>query len=352
MTKMWKVDQGRLVQVPSSRLDQERRLEAWIEGDPTILGIDLLIIGRQVHSPHGGILDLLAIDEEGNVVIVELKRDRTPRETVAQILDYASWVHTLTTRDVHAHASQHFMSRGTSADFAATFRDRFGVGLPEKLNSKQRLLIVASEFDDSSKRIVQYLSKVYALDINTAFFGFYRDDDREFVTADWLMDEDEVRERSEARIQAPWSGHWYVNVGDSTSRSWEDARRYGFVAAGGGSWYSEPLKKLEPGARIFAYQKGYGYVGYGIVTKPAQIATDFTVNGKELLSLSLQQPNLAHDRDDPEQAEYVVGVEWKKTVPLSGAKTFAGVFANQNIVCRLRHEPTLEFLNQQFGSTE
>jgi hypothetical protein len=29
---------------------------------------------------------------EGRIHVIELKRDRTPREVVAQILDYGSWV--------------------------------------------------------------------------------------------------------------------------------------------------------------------------------------------------------------------------------------------------------------------
>ena len=326
-------------------------MEEWLEADPRLFGLDCLIIGRQVHTPHGGAIDLLGLDPEGNVVILELKRDRTPRDTVAQILDYASWVHTLTARDVHAQSLQYFLPRMT--DLPTAFRTRFGISLPDTLNSKQRLLIVASEFDDSSKRIVQYLAKVFGLDINTAFFTFFREGETELLTADWLMDEDEVRERSEARTQAPWSGYWYVNAGDDSSRSWDDARAYGFLAAGGGSWYSAALKKLEVGSRLFAYQKGYGYVGYGIVTSPAVMVKDFrTASGQPLLSLPLRQPNLGHDKDDPDLAEYAIGVDWKKAVGLSEAKTFNGAFANQNIVCKLRHEPTLEFLKQQFGVAE
>jgi len=44
----------------------------------------------------GGIIDLLCIDESGNLIVVELKRDKTPREVTAQTLDYASWVDSLT----------------------------------------------------------------------------------------------------------------------------------------------------------------------------------------------------------------------------------------------------------------
>ena len=52
-------------------------------------------------SEFGGRIDILALDREGNIVVVECKRDRTPRDIIAQILDYASWVSKLSTREVH-----------------------------------------------------------------------------------------------------------------------------------------------------------------------------------------------------------------------------------------------------------
>src|SRR3546814_10552761 len=58
-------------------------------------------IGREVTIENGGRIDILAIDREGDLSIIELKRDRTPREVIAQVLDYASWVAGLTTKQVH-----------------------------------------------------------------------------------------------------------------------------------------------------------------------------------------------------------------------------------------------------------
>ncbi len=43
----------------------------------------------------GGLIDLLGVDHEGNTVVIELKRDRTPRDTIAQALDYAAFVNRL-----------------------------------------------------------------------------------------------------------------------------------------------------------------------------------------------------------------------------------------------------------------
>lgn len=48
-----------------------------------------MLIGEQVQTKSGH-LDFLAIDNNGNTIIIELKRDRLPREVIAQAMDYAS----------------------------------------------------------------------------------------------------------------------------------------------------------------------------------------------------------------------------------------------------------------------
>ena len=88
----WQVADGKLTALTSSLADQhkETEVESWIfDGAPEILGEDIALIGRQVKA-GGGTLDLIGIDGDGNVVIVELKRDKVPRDAVAQAIDYAS----------------------------------------------------------------------------------------------------------------------------------------------------------------------------------------------------------------------------------------------------------------------
>ncbi len=334
MTRLYKLSNDALVPVPPGRLLKENMLQDWIAEQPELLGLDLLIIGREVVTLDGGRVDLLGIKEDGSLAILELKRDRTPREIIAQVLDYASWVVTLETPQVHDIALR-YLKRGLEA----AFLDRFGTSLPETLNETHSMVIIASGFDASSERIVRYLSEEHDININTAFFTIFDDDGRTLLSTAWLLDQAEVVERSEARVKAPWSGLWYVNVGDGPHRSWDDMRTYGFIAAGGGEKYSGPLKRLlNPGNRIFAYQKGAGYVGYGIVTAPAVIAQSFQTKNGPLLEQPLVQPGIARPGEDPTRAEYVVGVDWTKSVPAAEAKRFDGMFANQNIVCKLREE--------------
>jgi hypothetical protein len=48
-----------------------------------------MLIGRQEDTGLGGRVDLLAVAPDGAVVLIELKRERTPREVLAQAVDYS-----------------------------------------------------------------------------------------------------------------------------------------------------------------------------------------------------------------------------------------------------------------------
>lgn len=78
--------------VMMSAIDSESRLENALFQDISILSSQLMLIGRQVATSYGKFIDILAMDMSGNLSIIELKKSRTPREVVAQLLDYASWV--------------------------------------------------------------------------------------------------------------------------------------------------------------------------------------------------------------------------------------------------------------------
>ncbi len=323
MTSLYRVDGAALVSVPRKRLDKEDDLQRWISESPRLIGLDVLVLGREITAISGRI-DILALDSEGNVVVIECKRDRTPRDVIAQILDYASWVSTLSASEL-----ERITLEKNKRHLDQLFKEKYGAPLPDTLNSSHSLVIVSSEFDASSKRIVEYLAEVHGIAINTVFFKTFEHNSEIFIATEWLMDQEEVAQRAEDKAKVPWSGLWYVNIDNGDHRSWEDMRRYGFIAAGHGRIYSEQLRKLKPGDPIVAYQKQVGYVGYGIVSEEVVSAKQFRVGGTPILQEQLEQPGLGDKADDPEMSEYLVGVKWEKTFPLSEGKTFQGVFANQ-----------------------
>lgn len=91
--KTWEIVDGKLNEINTNLAQNGRKekedLEKWLKTDHKILGEDVLVIGEQVYT-RSGPLDYLGIDSAGNLVIIELKRDRLAREALAQAIDYAS----------------------------------------------------------------------------------------------------------------------------------------------------------------------------------------------------------------------------------------------------------------------
>jgi uncharacterized protein YeaO (DUF488 family) len=145
-THLWKV--GKKPQMlRESRLVTEIQLENMVVQEPRMLSNEWMLIGRQEHTKHGGIIDLLALAPDGSLIVIELKRGRTPREVVAQSIDYAAWVENLEPEEI-ARIYKRF-SQGR--DFAEDFRQQFGQELDEdELNKSHQIIIVASELDAST----------------------------------------------------------------------------------------------------------------------------------------------------------------------------------------------------------
>jgi hypothetical protein len=102
------------------------------------------------------------------------------------------------------------------------------------------------------------------------------------------------------------------------------------------------------GDEVFAYDKGNGYIGYGVVTREVVPAAEFMTLQGLLFDQPLAEPRMKRPGAAPEDAEHAVGIEWRKTLDPSLAKRFKGAFANQNIVCKLRDEATVDFLITEF----
>lgn len=354
--KMWRIDGDDPKALTSAVLPSEATLEDFLEKDPSMLGDRLLVIGRQVRTPYNKYIDLLAIDADGNLHVLELKRDKTPRDVIAQVLDYGSWVKTLTRDDVIARAEEHL-----SNPFEAAFEAVFGQAPPDEINGDLNLTIVATDLDNSSERIVDYLRE-FGVPINAVFFSYLEDGDRRYLARSWHASQDEPAAKAPGKKskRADWNGRdWYVNFGDNDSRSWEDGRRLGFISAGGGAWYSQTLRGLPVGARVNVYIPGQGYVAVGETLGPAARFDEAKVKvGESWVPLAGQKltTSYRHSPDgateDDEVAEWVVPVRWIQERPASAASRKPGMFASTHSACKLRQEYTLGLLAEEFGLAE
>ncbi|GAB2651196.1 hypothetical protein GCM10027169_16140 [Gordonia jinhuaensis] len=352
---LWRLDGG-VRQVSSSVIASEDRLEEILEARPDILGSgDLLRIGRQVVTDYGKRIDLLAMDAQGDLHVIELKKNKTPRDVVAQALEYGFWAQSLSfdaIRDLYA-------KHNGEADFESAFTDHFEVDVPDTINSAHHLVIVAAGMDTSTAQIVEYV-RGYGVPINVLFFQYLRDDEREYLARSWLSNPDlesPTPGGSGAKKQAAWNGQdFYVAVGESRHRNWDDMRRYGFVSAGHGDKYRKAMLNLFEGARVWAAIPSIGYVGVGEVEATAVPVTAFDVEVEgtsiPILEVPLRTENISEDADDPAMTEYLVRVRWIDTRSRDRAVWEKGMYANQNVVTKLRHSHTLQQLAKAFDVDE
>lgn len=330
---IWKIGTKPQPLVESS-LTSEQLLEDMIVASPSIVSDEWMLIGRQEDTGFSGRIDLLAISPDGALVLIELKRERTPREVVAQALDYAGWVDRLRTEDIDAIYRRFAPGRSLAEDF----RQRFGQKLDEEsLNQSHEIIIVATELDDSTERIVGYLNE-RGVPINVLCFQVFTHGTEQLLSRAWLLDP--VRTQVSIPTKPggePWNGEFYSSFGHGESRSWDDAVQYGFISAGGGAWYSRTLKLLSSGDRIWVKVPGEGFVGVGRVTGQAQPAGSFNVKTPvgDVPVLDVAKRGTYHRGiDDPERCEYFVPVRWLQTVSLDKGVQGFGMFGNQNTVCK------------------
>ena len=192
--RMWEVtpDQ-KLTEITSQPIPLEERLEDWLESDISMLDEDLLVIGRQVRTDFGVVIDLLCLDSSGNTVVIELKKGKTPREVVAQALDYASWTKDLTYDQILEIANNYFGPKGNS--LAEAFSAAFDGELPDTLNLGHRSIIVAEAMDASTERIVRYLSDLH-VPINVATVQHFKAGGREMLAQVYLVEPEIAKTKS------------------------------------------------------------------------------------------------------------------------------------------------------------
>ena len=126
---------------------QERRdIQEWVAANPSILGDDLLIIGKEFSGfdRTNERLDLLAVDQDGKLVIIELKRDHTGADAHWQAIKYASYIHRARYEDIiRMFAEYEGVSETEAAD---RLLQHLGADDLNGLNKDQRIILASHRF--------------------------------------------------------------------------------------------------------------------------------------------------------------------------------------------------------------
>lgn len=158
---MYRVDiqNKRLIAVPVAsfselKLRERFDIQEWIDGSPDILGESLLMIAKELILPSGRRLDLLAIDKQGSLVIIELKRDDSGIDVEWQAIKYASYCSSFTPDEIYKYYAEYL---GTDDDDAQVRVEEFINVEPEELNDRQRIILVSKEFHSEVVSAVLWL---------------------------------------------------------------------------------------------------------------------------------------------------------------------------------------------------
>ncbi len=157
---------------------REALLEDWLENNPDdiVENGQLLVIGRQVTTNLGSFIDLLAIDRQGDVVVIELKRDRTPRETIAQALEYASFIEKIGYEQLEDVLRSY--TGDESINLAQYHREYFALSSDEAsvFNHDQRIVIVGQTITPEIRQVSTFLRNK-GIHVTCLEFTFFKSND-------------------------------------------------------------------------------------------------------------------------------------------------------------------------------
>jgi hypothetical protein len=146
------------------------------------------------------------------------------------------------------------------------------------------------------------------------------------------------------------NGLYLMNVGQGKHRCWEDCKRFSFLSAGQHKKYSDPVRGLQVGDVVAAFQAGRGYVGIGLVKEKAVRVNEFLYDSKPLRVLPLTN-KLIFENSDNDKSEFLLKVKWLRAVDISEAKWKRNekYFSSRLVVASLQGQPkTIEFIEREF----
>ena len=154
-------DSERIAETDFSNLGLYERwdIQEWIADNPGILGEDLLIITKEFSDfdRTRERLDLLAVDTDGKLVVIELKRDDSGSDVHWQAIKYASYLRQANQYEViHMLAAHEKMSEQEAEQ---KLREHIDSGNLDILNNDQRIILASHRFAPEATSAVLWLNE-------------------------------------------------------------------------------------------------------------------------------------------------------------------------------------------------
>ena len=179
----------------------EKELEDLLECNPSlILNKKILIIGRQITTDTQKRIDLLALDENGYLIVIELKRGYAPREMIAQVLDYSSWLNDLSERKIEEIARSYFEKNNLGySSLADAFEKSFNKKPSLQFGGNIINVLFAQDFPTELLSATKYLYEK-GVDIICIKFDLFKSKETLYLNTNIVIGEEVINETKSNKI--------------------------------------------------------------------------------------------------------------------------------------------------------
>ena len=165
---------------------ERNHMEEWISKCPKILGEKLLIITTEYDKfdKTSNRLDILAVDTDGKIVVIELKRDVADKFTDLQSIHYAAYISTHTFKDIVEIRAKYCGKSEEEVD--GEIRDFIVNDEFSDFDNQPRIIIVANQFKEETLASVLWLRDVGA-DITCVKLEAYKVGEKIVITPNIII---------------------------------------------------------------------------------------------------------------------------------------------------------------------
>jgi hypothetical protein len=195
----------------------ESDIEEWVIETPSILDEDLLVVASQYakFDRTAERPDVLALDPDGKLVVIELKRGRADATTDLQAIKYASYCSTISAEELQQDYRGFWNSRRpeddqlTPEDVGEEFRNFLGEEITTTeegyadfaLDDRPRILLAAGSFGPEITTPVVWLEREFGMDITCVELEAHQRDGEVFVSSRRVLPVPEAEEYMAKRRQ-------------------------------------------------------------------------------------------------------------------------------------------------------
>ncbi len=179
---------------------ERAHLQEWLENTPTAFGEDdeLLFIQKEFDGfdDTRERLDLLAIDKQGDLVVIENKLDDSGRDVTWQVLKYASYCSSLSKQQIKEIYQSYLDKKGVCESAESNISDFLNVEdfKEVQLNKNQRIILLSGNYRKEVTSTVLWLLQNYNLKIQCFKATLFSFNEQIFLNIEQIIPVHEVEE--------------------------------------------------------------------------------------------------------------------------------------------------------------